>query len=181
MAIIESLRNLMRSTEPSSFVSLPLPVAGKLFVSPMPFGPYDTKNQMLKIYKSHKVKHALVLVTQDEMSRKGKKDLFKFYQNANIQVHHLPFQDYTAPILEEVEKFVPVLVKKLEQHENVVIHCNAGVGRTGVLAACISQNILQCSGEKALQHIREHMMINITDEQKRLINSWAEKTGHKKK
>ena len=36
-------------------VRIPLDVKGRLFCSPMPFGPYDPGNALLKIYKQRKI------------------------------------------------------------------------------------------------------------------------------
>ena len=53
------------------------------------------------------------------------------------------------------------------------IHCNAGVGRTGVMACCIVRNITGKSTGDAIEYVRQHMQTNMTDEQMRLVDRFV--------
>ena len=80
-------------------VRIPLEVKGKLFVSPMPYGPYDPGNALLKIYKQNRVKFAIMLVTDAELEKKAKRDLLNIYRQNRIQPLRFPIADYTSPEL----------------------------------------------------------------------------------
>lgn len=158
--------------EEGIFAQIPLKTKGQLYVSPMPFGPYDRHNRLLKMYRHHRIKQAVVLVTDDEIQRKARRDLFKTYQDAHIDVLHHPIMDLTSPSRAGISALVPKVARSLHYH-NVVIHCNAGVGRTGIVTACIVKHLTQCSGDEALAFIKKHMHIRITAEQKRLVLQWS--------
>jgi protein-tyrosine phosphatase len=173
--MIRKLINWLQGPQPTNFVEIPLPTPGKLFVSPMPFGPYDPHHNVFKDLQTHKVTTVLSMVTDEEVAKKCKKrNLFHFYEQNGMNNLRIPFQDLSAPPLESVSETVPLLVKELKDGNNCSIHCNAGVGRTGILAACISSYVLHIDGDKAIAHIREQMMVNLTDEQKRIIYKWAD-------
>ena len=171
-SFIGRLLTIFRYNEPKSFVELPLPSKGKLFVSPMPFGPYDVHNRMFKMYLKFNVSMILVLVTDKEIEKKAKKNPLPVYEKHQMQVIRVPFADLTAPIFEDLAAAIPPLLVHLKK-KNVAIHCNAGVGRTGVIAACVAAAMMKMTGDEALEYIQKHMTIQITDEQSRLVNRWV--------
>jgi protein-tyrosine phosphatase len=63
-------------------------------------------------------------------------------------------------------------IERVLQHENVAIHCNAGVGRTAVVAGCLLRRLRDYSSEEAMSIIREHMQIRITSEQARFVEKF---------
>ncbi len=165
-------RRIQGPRKPTSFTRIPLPVKGRLFVSAMPYGPYDTRNGILKSYLRHRIPLVLMLVTDGELEKKARRDIRGLYEKNGIAVHRLPIADLTAPRLDELDRALPALVEHL-QRGKLAVHCNAGVGRTGVIAACLTTAIMGCSGAEAIAHIREHMMTDLTDEQQRIILKWA--------
>lgn len=52
------------------FRQVPLTVKGRLYVSPMPFGAYDTGNRVLKLYKENKINHVFLIATDEEIRKK---------------------------------------------------------------------------------------------------------------
>ncbi len=161
-----------RRGAPTSFVRIPLPTKGRLYVSPMPYGPYDVRGALFRTYRRTGISAVFTLVTDEELAKKAKKDLLQLYAMSGIRVFRLPFRDLTAPVADEFDRFVPTLLAHLET-DNLAIHCNAGVGRTGVAAACLVALAYRISGERAIEHVRAQMMTDLTDEQVRFVAKFA--------
>ena len=150
-------------------VQIPLKVKGKLFVSPMPFGPYDPGNALFKVYRQNRIQFVVVLVTDAELEKKAKRDLLGLYKSNGIEPIRFPFADYTSPDLHQTSKVVDRVAGYLRAGANVAVHCNAGVGRTGVMTCCIVRDIMQIPAQDAIDYVRQHMQTKMTDEQIRLV------------
>ncbi len=158
-----------------NFVRIPLPVKGKLYASPMPYGPYDPARTLFSTYRRSRINVVVGLVTADELQRKCKRDLFALYRKHGIELLHLSVPDLTTPSQEEIGQVVGTLVTRLQEPRiQMVVHCNAGIGRTGVIVSCIAQRILVCRGDDAIAYVSQYMMMDMTDEQRRAVGRWAE-------
>lgn len=66
-----------------------------------------------------------------------------------------PIHDLHAPAVEHAVVIVDQLTTRLQQGEHLLVHCAAGIGRAGTLAACVLME-LGMDAEAALRHVAAH-------------------------
>ena len=174
MGYIYKFLNKIRDEKDSGiFREIPLNVNGGLFVSPMPYGAYDPGNRVFKIYLQHKIDHVFILVTDEELAKKSRRNLLKKYEGNSISYSRFTLKDWMAPSMEVVVEMVDEAKKRL-QSQRIAVHCHAGVGRTAIAVCCIAMEIEGWNADLAMNNICKFMTINITDEQKRFIKRFEE-------
>jgi atypical dual specificity phosphatase len=57
-------------------------------------------------------------------------------EDAGLLLFHVPMVDMEAPSLEQLEKCISAIERARQQEMGAVVHCGAGLGRTGVVLAC---------------------------------------------
>ena len=71
-----------------------------------------------------------------------------------------------------VSQLVDKMQERLLGGGRVAVHCNAGVGRTSVILACVVKRLHRLDGKAAANYVREYLHVNLTDEQQRFIAAW---------
>ena len=134
---------------------LPLSFSGTLFRSPMPFSSYD-QVEVWQSYLDQDIGLVVVLTEQQEYLVYAMKDLPAFYKSNGLDVLHLPVPDFGVPSdPDEWEKGIKTVIDALKEGRNVVVHCLAGLGRTGVFLACLAKETLGLSGDQSISWVRE--------------------------
>ena len=136
-------------------IELPYGLAGTVYRSPLPFSPlFDRRGELLSAYEALGVETVVMLNIADEVIRLTGEDLADHYDSMGYTLIHAPVPDFHAP---QDEVFRPALEKALEAAEagsTMVIHCHAGVGRTGTFAACLAKMVFGMKGEEAIEWVR---------------------------
>ncbi|MCC5877512.1 MAG: dual specificity protein phosphatase family protein [Candidatus Sumerlaeia bacterium] len=91
---------------------------------------------------------------------------------------HLPIEDFTPPTMEQVKRFVAYVNKIKEGGKgSTLVHCRAGIGRTGTMLACylVSTGM---SAEDAIDRIRNLRPGSIeTFDQEFIVREYAKSLG----
>lgn len=144
-------------TSPKKLTELPYKLPGRIFRSPMPFGPFDPDREVFRRYQAEGVDTVLVLAEDSEMLKKTGRDLRAFYTTEGLDMLHYPIQDFDVPDNEAINAAVEAVLKRARGGHNVAVHCNAGVGRTGLFMACLAKRHLGLNGWDAIQWVRKYI------------------------
>lgn len=119
-------------------------IEDKLAASAMPGGWGNPHADIEEL--SRKNIKAIVTLTEETLN----KALIKEY---NIEYFHLPIKDFTPPEIEQIIQFITFVDKCIKNNKPVLVHCWAGIGRTGTMLAAyfISKGY---TADKAIRHVR---------------------------
>lgn len=154
---------------------LPLGLPGNIYRSPMPFGQYDPLGLVYQAFWQNDIQAVALLVPDAECWIYAGQDLRKRYERDGLTVIHLPMKDYRGAEYPKLLIAVDKTLRLARQKTNIVIHCHAGLGRTGLFAACLAIRQLGLSGDEAIAWIRGLVPGSVeSDEQEKIIRGFAQ-------
>lgn len=140
----------------------------------MPFGTYDPAGDVYEAYKKHNISIIVLLAPVSECIQKASRNLPDFYKKEGFQVIHLPISDYSVPTKDDLSNALLMILEYAQRGQNIVIHCSAGIGRTGLFTACLARYIFTFSGEGAISWTRQFIPGAIeTHEQRQMVKSYC--------
>jgi protein-tyrosine phosphatase len=111
----------------------------------------------LAVLKASGCTTLVTLVEKHELTRAkvGVQNFFNSVKAAGINAVWYPILDLSAPRPSSVRPVINRLVSRIRTGEKVVVHCRAGLGRTGAIVGAILVE-MGYSARFAIEHIREH-------------------------
>ncbi len=137
---------------------LPFGLSGKVYRSPMPFSPsFDPGNEVLAAYTQAGVDVVVMLSSDDEAFRVTGRMLRDDYVEMGMDVIYAPVPDFSIPEEGTFQETVRQALGAAQAGRTVAIHCQAGLGRTGILAACLAKVLFGMNGEEAFAWVRRYV------------------------
>ena len=156
-------------------LELPYDLPGRVFRSEMPFSSYDPDRKLFLDYQEKQISTIVLLADDSECHRITGFDLRDYYLNQGMEVIYLPIADFCIPKLDNMIDAVNLASRRAHQGSNLVMHCHAGIGRTGMFAACLAVQNLGFSSVKAISWVRERIPGAIeVPEQIRIVELFSE-------
>ena len=125
----------------------------------------------LQIIKKQKVKIVVSLLPDNEKNKLGLDDLI--WSKVEVEYIQFPISDFSVPPkkkFNELKKLISFIKENLMLSKYVLIHCNGGKGRSGMIAALV----LKAMKEKdTIKKVRENVVGAIeTEEQETFVENW---------
>jgi protein-tyrosine phosphatase len=150
------------------------PWQGKLCIGPRPRGD-DWLDDDIARLRSEGIDTILSLLTTEEGRNLGLRNEGSAAETHGITFISFPIPDMQVPSSSErVMPVVATINSELSEGRNVFIHCRQGIGRTGLIAACL----LLKSGwtpQNAMEHLSAARGLPVpeTEEQRRWIHDYT--------
>lgn len=141
--------------------TLALTTKGKLSLMARPLGG-EYLEEFIQDLKDLQVTILLSLLELSEQYELGLSKQAYYCEKYGIRSINLPIPDRGLPSTPKAVELVKQLQQQLDQGEHIVIHCRAGIGRTGIIAGAV----LVASGvapQTALQIISDTRKVQVPD------------------
>lgn len=139
---------------PSNITLIPFDTPGKIYRSARPFSDYDPFGDLIQTYRAFGVE---IIVVLTENTRAGGGNLLELYRNYGFQVIHLPVADFGIPETDAYAAALGRVIAELKRGRTVLVHCYAGLGRTGTFLAIIARKLMNLDGPAAIRWLRGHV------------------------
>ena len=90
----------------------------------------------------------IISLTEDPLPKEWIRELgFRYF--------HMPIIDHSAPKPETLKQIIDLMLNEIEEGKRILIHCAAGLGRTGTVLAAYFIARKRLSAEEAMELVRK--------------------------
>ena len=158
---------------------LPYRLPGTIYRSPLPFSPlFDRHGQLLDAFVYADVDTVVMLTPIEEVEELIGVNLYIRYQQLGFDVIYAPVEDFSIPSEGGFQQPIQDTLRAAKAGKTIVIHCHAGLGRSGMFAACLAKVVFDIDGEKASEWVRQYIPRAVeTWEQHQFVKEFEYKMG----
>ena len=92
---------------------------------------------------------------------------------------HVPTEDLSAPDMDKIDETVDFIQERIKNDEPIMVHCAAGIGRTGTILACYLVKYQNMSAKNAIEKVRKERPGSIQSESQEIAVGLYHKFVHK--
>ena len=155
-----------------SLYPVPLHASGRLYVMPKPSG--DWLEDDISAMRLEGIEHVVSMLTDDEQEELGLTEERDICVRLGGTFSRFAIEDRGVPDLGELTSVVDGIVQDLTGGKSVAVHCRAGIGRSGLLVACVLTRFGH-SAEAAIESVSRARGVPIPDtaEQAEFVHAFA--------
>ena len=86
----------------------------------------------------------------------------------DVKYLHVPTEDLSAPDMDKIDQAIDFIHEQIQNNKSVMVHCAAGIGRTGTILACYLVKYHKLSATDAIEKVRKERPGSIQSESQEL-------------
>ncbi|MEQ9021507.1 MAG: dual specificity protein phosphatase family protein [Pseudomonadales bacterium] len=129
----------------------------------------------IRYLKMQGVTKVLCLMEPIEMERLGLDEEEQWCLSEGLKYENFPITDHSVTSISDVKPLAKRLLQEIKSGEHLVVHCYAGIGRTGMICCCIlMENGLTAGEAIAITSEKRQLKVPETREQTEFVLTYPD-------